>query len=341
MKAKKITVACLAAGLTLVGTAGLIAYAAGNPYESYKSAVVNTIGEDNLTAHAAVQMKQNGKVIASGNAVYEKSAGVQYSSVVADVAGQSMIQEEYSDGNVKIKSDGSKYTEKNRKEKHDESEATYDPFLTIEKVDADEDGIFDYAYISNCEAAAKSVVIPSEVDGIPVTEIGFGAFMDTNLASITISGNIKTIGAIAFSFCSNLTIVTIDENVTKIETGAFSDCNSLHNVTIKNPECEISDDPDVFTYGCIISGYDNSTAQAYAQKYGYAFESLGEAPEVIKGDANGDEEVDVRDAAFIARKLAERKVNEIPDSADFNEDGKINVRDAAAIARYMANKFTS
>lgn len=137
MKAKKITVACLAAGLTLVGTAGLIAYAAGNPYESYKSAVVNTIGEDNLTAHAAVQMKQNGKVIASGNAVYEKSAGVQYASVVADVAGQSMIQEEYSDGNVKIKSDGSKYTEKSRKEKHDENEQLTPNMIKLAEMTAD------------------------------------------------------------------------------------------------------------------------------------------------------------------------------------------------------------
>lgn len=137
MKAKKITVACLAAGLTLVGTAGLIAYAAGNPYESYKSAVVNTIGEDNLTAHAAVQMKQNGKVIASGNAVYEKSAGVQYASVVADVAGQSMIQEEYSDGNVKIKSDGSKYTEKSRKEKHDENERLTPNMIKLAEMTAD------------------------------------------------------------------------------------------------------------------------------------------------------------------------------------------------------------
>lgn len=87
MKAKKITAACMAAGLVLAGTAGIIAYAAGNPYKNYKSAVVNTISEDNLTAHAAVQMKQNGKVIASGNAVYEKTSEVQYASVVADVAG--------------------------------------------------------------------------------------------------------------------------------------------------------------------------------------------------------------------------------------------------------------
>ena len=67
----------MAAGIVLIGTAGIIAYAAGKPYENYKSAVVSTISEDNLTARAAVQMKQNGKVIASGYGVSEKAADVQ------------------------------------------------------------------------------------------------------------------------------------------------------------------------------------------------------------------------------------------------------------------------
>ena len=36
--------------------------------------------------------------------------------------------------------------------------------------------------------------------------------------------------------------------------------------------------------------------------------------------------------------LAAGKGNELPDSADFNDDGKTDVRDAAAIARYLANR---
>lgn len=137
MKAKKITAACMAAGLIMAGTAGIIAYAAGNPYESYKTAVINTISEDNLTIHAAVQMKQNGKVIASGNAVYEKVSEVQYASVTADFAGQNVTQEEYSDGIVKIKSDGSKYTEKSRKEKHDENEKLTPNMIKLVEMTAD------------------------------------------------------------------------------------------------------------------------------------------------------------------------------------------------------------
>lgn len=137
MKTKKITAACLAVGFALVGTASMIAYAAGNPYENYKTAVVNTISKDNLTANAAVQMKQNGKVIASGCAVYEKAADVQYAGVTADIGGQSVKKEEYSDGNVKIKSDGSKYSEKNCKDKHKGKELLTPNMIKLAEMAAD------------------------------------------------------------------------------------------------------------------------------------------------------------------------------------------------------------
>ena len=58
----------------------------------------------------------------------------------------------------------------------------------------------------------------------------------------------------------------------------------------------------------------------------------------LKGDANNDGKLDVRDAAYIARLLANGKGKEIPPIADFNGDGTVNVRDAAAIARFLAKK---
>ena len=58
----------------------------------------------------------------------------------------------------------------------------------------------------------------------------------------------------------------------------------------------------------------------------------------LAGDANLDGKVDVRDCAYIARKLAKGQGDKLPDNADFNDDGKTDVRDAAAIARYLANR---
>lgn len=56
----------------------------------------------------------------------------------------------------------------------------------------------------------------------------------------------------------------------------------------------------------------------------------------LSGDATGDGKLNVRDAAFIAKMLAQGKVSDLPENSDFNGDGKINVRDAAAIAKFLA-----
>ncbi|MGN1481711.1 dockerin type I repeat-containing protein [Porcipelethomonas sp.] len=53
------------------------------------------------------------------------------------------------------------------------------------------------------------------------------------------------------------------------------------------------------------------------------------------GEANGDNILNIRDASFIAQKLASGKADELPDTADFNSDGKTDVRDAALIAQFM------
>lgn len=57
----------------------------------------------------------------------------------------------------------------------------------------------------------------------------------------------------------------------------------------------------------------------------------------VRGDANGDGKLNVRDAAFIASALAKGKL--INSAGDYNGDGKVNIRDAAAIARDLSLKF--
>lgn len=58
----------------------------------------------------------------------------------------------------------------------------------------------------------------------------------------------------------------------------------------------------------------------------------------IAGDANNDGKLDVRDAAFIAQKIAQRKYEDLSEKADYNNDNKIDVRDAVAIARTLSKK---
>lgn len=62
------------------------------------------------------------------------------------------------------------------------------------------------------------------------------------------------------------------------------------------------------------------------------------APDILYGDANLDDQVNIRDAAYIAVCIIKKKVSELPMSADYNKDGTVNIRDAAAIAKMLVSK---
>ncbi len=77
------------------------------------------------------------------------------------------------------------------------------------------------------------VVIPSEIDGRAVKEIGGYTFDDcTGLTSVTIPDSVTKIGDNAFAGCTGLTSITIPDGVKEISSYVFSDCKRLANVAI-------------------------------------------------------------------------------------------------------------
>lgn len=61
------------------------------------------------------------------------------------------------------------------------------------------------------------VVIPSEIEGMPVTSLGDYAFYQCfDLISVTIPGSVTRIGNEAFSYCESLTSIIIPESVSYI-----------------------------------------------------------------------------------------------------------------------------
>ena len=80
---------------------------------------------------------------------------------------------------------------------------------------------------------AKSVAIPSSINGKKVTAIGDYAFQWCDLNSVTIPNSVTSIGALAFGYCSNLKGVTIPGSVNSIGGDAFS-CSGLTSLTISN-----------------------------------------------------------------------------------------------------------
>ena len=100
---------------------------------------------------------------------------------------------------------------------------------------------------------SATCVIPGEIDGKKVTEIGDSAFKGcTELTSITIPDGVIGIGNKAFSDCTSLETVTIPASVTYVRDSAFYGCTSLKSVTV----------PESVTY---IGGY--AFAECYSLKY--------------------------------------------------------------------------
>ena len=137
----------------------------------------------------------------------------------------------------------------------------------------------DYAYsvndagdgvtITKYNGEAKTVVIPSELGGKPVTEIGIFAFaLCDSLTEVTIPEGVTSIGNAAFSGCSSLTEVTIPKSVTSIGDSAFYNCDALKTVYYGGSQTDwgkisIGSDNDPLLKAEIICAIQESNGFAY------------------------------------------------------------------------------
>jgi hypothetical protein len=88
-----------------------------------------------------------------------------------------------------------------------------------------------------------NAVIPSTIDGLPVTSIGDSSFFgDSGLTSISIPSSVTSIGAWAFYYCTGLTSLAIPSGVTSIGAGAFSWCSGLSSAVIPSGVASIAHD---------------------------------------------------------------------------------------------------
>ena len=117
-------------------------------------------------------------------------------------------------------------------------------------------------YVGN----SATYVIPSEIDGKRVTQIGYDAFNDcTELTSITIPDGVTCIGNSAFSYCTSLETVTIPNSVTHIYPRAFYDCTLLKEVTI--PASVTSIGNEAFGYYYVRDSSETKKADGFKINY--------------------------------------------------------------------------
>lgn len=104
---------------------------------------------------------------------------------------------------------------------------------------AEQFGDFYYGIVgSNIQIYAYTglggdVVIPEEIDGMPVTTIDRDAFAHiTGLTSVKIPTNVTAIYDSAFSGCTGLSTVNLSANLTTLYAGVFGYCTGLTNITV-------------------------------------------------------------------------------------------------------------
>ena len=134
-------------------------------------------------------------------------------------------------------------------------------------------------------SSLTSVTIPDSVTSIG----GFAFEYCTSLKSVTIPDSVTGINESTFENCKALTKVTIGNSVTSIGGHAFYDCTSLTSITIPENVKTISEYAFNHYKDFIIYGYAGSEAERYANKNGFKFVAIGDAPTMTFPDVrSGD-----------------------------------------------------
>ena len=141
-----------------------------------------------------------------------------------------------------------------------------------------------YAFYEN--SYLTGVVVPEGVQ-----EISFPyCWM---LQEVNIPDSVTALGENAFLDCTNLRHIWIPASVTSIGKWAFDGCGSPA-IVILNRDCEIYDEGATLggPSGHMILGYAGSTAEAYANKYGYKFQEIVPSPGKCGDDLTWDLDMD-------------------------------------------------
>ncbi len=100
----------------------------------------------------------------------------------------------------------------------------------------------DHTVLEKYHGHEEEVVIPSEIFGKPVKEIGYSCFeVSEELKKVILNENVIKIGNDAFVGCDNLIEITQGESVQVIGDSAFSSCDELKEVKLGNQVEEIQD----------------------------------------------------------------------------------------------------
>jgi len=204
----------------------------------------------------------------------------------------------------------------------------------------------------------KSTVMPADI-----TAIGEYAFSGSGLTTIQIPNSVTYIGENAFSYnpgltnidlpdgitsikdytfynCSSLLSVKIGADVTSIEYSAFSNCKILQSFTC------LSTTPPYVDYSAFYGVPQSMTVyvpaialESYKNNYDWRqFNIQPISDPSLKGDVNGDGEVNIADVNALIDIIAGGAADaDTRYRADVNGDGEVNIADINAVIDIILN----
>ena len=137
-----------------------------------------------------------------------------------------------------------------------------------------------------------------------------------------------------FCLCSSLSSITIPSSVTSIGNSAFGGCSGLASVkTYNSTPITLGVASGVFPTSNVKLYVPRGSKAAYqtANVWKYFFRIV--EFDIIQGDANGDEEVNVSDIVEIVNYIMNKpSILFVFETADINEDDVVNVTDIVGVA---------
>ena len=134
-------------------------------------------------------------------------------------------------------------------------------------------------YLFHRGSSDEYVRVSSVEIGKNVNSINAWAFCgcyDLKTVDINKYMKLNTIGDNAFNGCTSLTSMIIPSWVTDIGYCAFENCSSMFRLDVVNPTCKLYSNKN--TLGVpgktVVYGYAGTTAETYANKYGYTFQAI-------------------------------------------------------------------
>ena len=137
------------------------------------------------------------------------------------------------------------------------------------RAELDADGSGSHAVITG--GGGEDLLIPSEIDGLPVWRIGREAFAGrAGLKTVTVEKGVRSIEPRAFADCPDLEEVSLPESLAFIEEEAFRNCGSLRSAKL----------PGIRSAGQVLRDAFSSV--------GLAELILGDGSDLAAAENNGD-----------------------------------------------------